>query len=453
MKQISNNKGFSYIFLVILILILLGVSGYFVFNYFKTPSVITLPITKFEDPKKRFTFEYKNEYNFSDSNREISTSSPLKLTRNVTLKTGENSIYQIKISLDTNKTNKSPTDLKYIKEFDNYSLIIEAEINVLDSEQNYIFNFPLPDENLNEIKNDLDIVVKNINVSKNLYNLVDLSKAKKVDKLVDGYLLFINEIKFGNQNSEIYNEPLSYLVIVPSLDEKVTQENISVLVSSKNPNRFGFTIYGNDIYYIQTLNPSSKPDGYSYGIPPFSEQEIYKFSLNDMKNTKLINNKLNNIKDPSDNQYIRGLYFNQNKMYFIANSILFENDLTTGKTKELKKLTKKQGANLGIPGAFAVNTIDKIENNKIYMFYDTCPFIANLQGGCNPGGFQQTFNLSTEELKEEEFDRTYQNSCNVVKIENGKINVKTYNDYNNDECQKINKIFDNLTPSSLYLQR
>jgi hypothetical protein len=89
------------------------------------------------------------------------------------------------------------------------------------------------------------------------------------------------------------------------------------------------------------------------------------------------------------------------------------------------------------------------------MYYDTCPFVANQQGGCNPGGFQQSFNLTTEELKEEEFDRTYQNSCNISKIENGKLNTKTHPDYNNEECQKIFRILDNrdLILKLPYLQR
>lgn len=444
--QRINNKGYSYIIYLVLIFLILGISGYFIFlNFFKNSD--SSSIIKYEDPKKRFTFDYNKNYSFAENFSELDTSFPLNLSRNVTLKTGEKLVYEIEISVDTKKKDKTSTDLHYIKEFDNYSLVIKARILPYDSGDNYLSNFTIPAENFKEIKDDLDVIVKNLNISKTLYNFVELSKAKKIDKLIDGYLITIDEFKFAqfdNQTSNVYNEPYSYLVIIPSLDEKVTQENIAVLASYKNPNKFGFTIYENDIYYIQTLYPFSNPGNYSYGIPPFSEQEIYKFSLNDMKNTKLINNKLNEIKDPSDNQYIRGLYFNQNIMYFIANSILFENDLTTGKTKELKKLTKKQGVNLGIPEAFAVNTIEKIENNKIYMFYDTCPFIANLQGGCNPGGFQQTFNLSIEELKEEEFDRTYQNSCNIVKVENGTISIKSYDDLSNDECQKINKIIDNL---------
>jgi hypothetical protein len=451
-----NNKGFSNILIIFITLILLGVSGYFVFNYFKKP-LGALPITKFEDPKKRFTFEYNKLYNFSNESTELVTSYPLRLSRDVSLKTGEKLIYQIEISIDTNKTDKSSTDLYYIKEFENYSLVVEAAIQAYDSEENYIVDFPIPDENLKEIKDDLDIIVKNLNVSKTLYNLVDLSRAKKLDKFVDGYLITINEFKIAkvdSQTSNAYNEPMSYLAIIPSLDEKITQENISVLTSYKNTSGFGFTRYGNDIYYIQTLNPFSNPEKYSYGIPPFSEQEIYKFSLNDMKNTKLINNKLNNINDVSG-AYIRDLHFNQNKMYFIANSTLYENDLTTGKSKEIKKLSKKQGANLGIPDkAFAVNSIEKIENNKIYMYYDTCPFVA-MQAGCSPGGYQQSFNLATEELKEEEFDRTYRNSCNITKIENGKLITKTHPDYNNEECQKIFRILDNrdMELKFPYLQR
>ena len=145
-----NNKGFSNILIIFITLIVLGVLGYFVFNYFKKP-LGALPITKFEDPRKRFTFEYNKLYNFSNESTELETSYPLRLSRDVSLKTGEKLIYQIEISIDTNKTDKSSTDLYYIKEFENYSLVIEAKIQAYDSEENYRVDFPIPDENLKEI--------------------------------------------------------------------------------------------------------------------------------------------------------------------------------------------------------------------------------------------------------------------------------------------------------------
>ncbi len=286
--------------------------------------------------------------------------------------------------------------------------------------------------------------------------ILDLSKAKKIDKLVDGYLVVIEMpivlSRILQENENITLEPASYLAIVPNLDEKITEDNISILASYKNRNDFNYTIYGNDIYYIDTLNSFSDPGNDGIEIPLYEEQSVYKLNLTEMESKKLLTNKLKKpTYDLGDSQFIRRLIFNDSKMFFVTNSVLYEYDLNKGKSDILINLPKKKGAMLGVDEALGPNIIEKIENNKLLLDFDPCPFIEK-QGGCNPGGYQLSYNLINKELKAESFNPEYRESvCNVTKIENGKLITVTYdNPLETEECQKKFKIIDSYYYSNYY---
>lgn len=446
MKEISSSKGYSILVVTIIVLIFTSVSGYFAYNYLKSTNLF-IPTKKFEDPQKRFSFKYNSKYFVdldSNESRELSIFKPIKLTRNVTLKREERKdvIYEIKLSLAYKKPQRPTSKQFYVDQFNDVFLIIESEINPLNAD------YPLPDENIKEIEDDLSIIVKSLKVSNPLQSSLNLKNAKTTNTLIDGYLIYINDFKTKtgiNEDSSLI-DPMSYLAIIPNLDEKLTQENISILAKIENPNRFGFTIYNNNIYFDEAIKSLPNSSDCKFGSNSFKEQEIYKINLNTLEKSKLFNNNL------CLNGYIRGLSFFKNKMYYISNSVLYEYDLIKSKTTELKKLPKKQNVNLGEPNEnFAVNTIDKIEDNKIFAHYNTCSFGENHQGGCNPGEFDQSYNLENSELKDiPSSERFVKETCTITKIEKGKL---IFNDYplTSDNCQKIYKNDDSLQLSPKFL--
>ena len=111
---------------------------------------------------------------------------------------------------------------------------------------------------------------------------------------------------------------------------------------------------------------------------------------------------------------------------------------------------------LEVDEAFGTNIIEKIENNKLFLNYDTCPFISDRQGGCNPGGYQLTYNLQNNEIKEERFNPDYrEEECNITKVENGKLVTAKYeNILENEQCQKKFKLVEsNYSIKDPFIQR
>lgn len=275
---------------------------------------------------------------------------------------------------------------------------------------------------------------------------IDLSKAKGADKLNDGYLFIINDIK-PQSEMDTYVDSISYLVLIPSLDKKLTNKDIQVIASYKNANSFGYAIVDNNVYFIETFNAGPKPENDFSFYPPFLEQSIYKVSLTDMSKKQLVNIKMDNYYRPDS--YTRELLFHENKMYYMSKQDLYEYDLEYNVNRFLIDLPPSTNVYIDDTKPYTVNsfTNTNVEQNELLMYHDTCPFFKGPQGGCPQGRYSLIYNIVTGEVVNGVSDEIYDSRCRLVKVSAGKINEVVFSDCEDPEYKKGIDLLNNQTYS------